>query len=412
LFRPDILQHEYTSSSKKLFSFTCSISIDLLVWNDRYQRIEPFYKIRNHVKRAGRFLGNARDSPADLCEHLMIIFYDILLLDDIICICETHDKRRQRLQSLVHCIPGRADIGNWEVVDFSSLAAPGRLRQAFSQAITQWWEGFVLKGCRNPYISFHSQNRYIKLKKDYIVGLGNTADFAVVGGFRDAKDEQELGIGKLWWTLFYNSCLDNKEAVRRFGAKPKFCLIDSVDRHGISKQNILFLNRRGYFKRVPFTTSRPELDVSFGQLQLSRPSEIFKSPFIVEVTGAGFDKLPNTSYFTLRFPRIQKIHQDRAFKDIVGYDELQELAKRAMEPLPSCESQEQRYWIEKLHARSRHSHPVPRAMGGALDDNTSVQKDIVTPSKRKLSAGNPPLLASAAKRAKVSATGSIDGKAI
>lgn len=44
---------------------------------------------------------------------------------------------------------------------------------------------------------------------DYIAGLGDTADFAIVGGHRDAKDEQELGIEKLWWTSFYIGCLND-----------------------------------------------------------------------------------------------------------------------------------------------------------------------------------------------------------
>jgi DNA ligase-4 len=77
-------------------------------------------------------------------------------------------------------------------------------------------------------------------------------------------------------------------------------------------------------------------------------TEIFKHPFIVEVAGAGFDKLPNIYYFALQFSRIQKIHQDRTLRDIVGYGELQELAERAVKPLPGRESEEERYWIEQL----------------------------------------------------------------
>jgi DNA ligase-4 len=80
----------------------------LLVWSDDDKRIEPFHKIRKYVKRSGRFLGTSRDSPVDLNEHLMIMFYDILLLDDTVCIRETYDIRRRQLQSLVRCISGRA----------------------------------------------------------------------------------------------------------------------------------------------------------------------------------------------------------------------------------------------------------------------------------------------------------------
>jgi hypothetical protein len=47
----------------------------------------------------------------------------------------------------------------------------------------------VLKGCDNPYFSLDSAKAFIKLKKDYIVGLGDIANFAIVSGHRDAKDE-------------------------------------------------------------------------------------------------------------------------------------------------------------------------------------------------------------------------------
>jgi DNA ligase-4 len=150
----------------------------------------------------------------------MIMFYDLLLLDDTVCIREPHDKQCQQLQSLVHYIPSQVDIRSREVIDFSSSSATELLHQAFAQAISQQWEGFVLKGCADPYFSFNGADSFIKLKKDYIPGLGDTADFAIVRGHRNAKDEQEISIRKLWWTSFYIGCLVNKDEVCCFNAKP------------------------------------------------------------------------------------------------------------------------------------------------------------------------------------------------
>jgi DNA ligase 4 len=65
----------------------------------------------------------------------MIMFYDLLLLDDTVCIREPYNKRRQRLQSLVYHTPGRVDIGSREIIDFSSPRTRELLRQAFAQAI-------------------------------------------------------------------------------------------------------------------------------------------------------------------------------------------------------------------------------------------------------------------------------------
>jgi DNA ligase 4 len=171
---------------------------ELLVWNDRDEQIEPFHKIRKYVRRSGCFLGYGRDSPVNLDKHLMIMFYNLLLLDNTVCIRESYNKQRQQLQSLVYYIPGRVDIGSREVIDFSSPSTTELLCQAFAQAIARRWEGFVLKGCIDPYFLFNSTDPFIKLKKDYIPGLGDTADFAIVGGRRNAKDKQEIDIRKLW----------------------------------------------------------------------------------------------------------------------------------------------------------------------------------------------------------------------
>jgi DNA ligase 4 len=127
----------------------------------------------------------------------MIMFFDILLLDDIVCIREPYDKRRQLFQSLIHCIPGQADIGIREIIDFSSYNAPELLSEVFARVIARRWEEMVLKGYDDSYFLFHGTKSFIKLKKDHIAGLGDTANFAIIGGRRDARDEQKLGFRKL-----------------------------------------------------------------------------------------------------------------------------------------------------------------------------------------------------------------------
>jgi hypothetical protein len=119
------------------FKRHCTLEGELLVWNNDSGQIEPFYKIRRHVKRSGRFFGCAQDLPAPVHEKLMIMLYDLLLLDDIVCFRDTHDKRRQRLWSTVRCIPGRAEIGSREKIQFGSEHSLHSLRRLFAQVISQ-----------------------------------------------------------------------------------------------------------------------------------------------------------------------------------------------------------------------------------------------------------------------------------
>ncbi len=200
------------------------------------------------------------------------------------------------------------------MIAFHYPGADERLREAFARAISQRWEGLVLKGCDDPYFSRDKCSSSIKLKKDYIPGLGDTADFVILGGLRNHEEVAALGTGKLWWSLFHIGCLENKDDVLRFAAKPKFRIVDIVDKHGISKESMIHLNRHGYFSSVPFSESIPEFDVISEPERRLRPTELFKHPFIVEIVGAGFDKPANAGY-----PRVLKIHEDHSFRDITNF---------------------------------------------------------------------------------------------
>jgi DNA ligase-4 len=76
------------------------------------------------------------------------MLYDILLLDNTVCIRETHDERRRLLQALIHCTPGRIDIETRQIIDFSAFDAPERINKIFARAITQRWERVYVENLR------------------------------------------------------------------------------------------------------------------------------------------------------------------------------------------------------------------------------------------------------------------------
>jgi DNA ligase-4 len=133
--------------------------------------LSHFIKIRHHVQRAGRQIGTAGDSPIAVGERLMIVLYNVMLLDDLFCARQNQDKRRDLLERLVYRISGQAEVGSRQVIRFSSTDAAESLRKAFSNAIAQRWEGLVLKGCHDLYPSFCQDTASVKLKKDCIPGL-------------------------------------------------------------------------------------------------------------------------------------------------------------------------------------------------------------------------------------------------
>lgn len=265
-------------------------------------------------------------------EHLMIVYYDLMVLDEDVVINKPHSTRRRRLQDLVTCGRGMAIVSKHKTVDFSSSNGPERLRTLFATAITHRWEGLVLKPSDEPYFSSPQTSKngslrgWIKLKKDYIPGLGDSADFAVVGAGYDASRAAQLKCPNLKWTHFHLGCLRNKKEAKEKDARPYIVVVGAID---VKVQLTKHMNQHGQFSALPFGSLQSRHDPFIIRIGKGLPSMnvIFSKPFVLDVVGAGFDKEGNQDFFTLRFPRALKLHSDRDWKDSVSFDELQDMAK-------------------------------------------------------------------------------------
>lgn len=311
----------------------------------------------------------------------MIMFYDILLLDTDVCLAKPHRERRLLLQKVAKTIPGRAELAYQEVLDFNRPDSYHRLEKSFEKAITKRWEGYVLKASDEPYFPIYSTavdhmfGRWIKLKKDYIPGLGDTLDLALIGASYNVRDAPDLGrIKGLKWTQFFVGCLLNPEHVKEGNALPRFRIVDVVGRHCMSIQTMQTLNQDGeFYARQPETFEGFHID--YGHNALPTATTLFKHPFIVEMLGSGFEKPSGARYFTLRFPRILKIHSDRTLEECTSFNELLVAAEKAR-AVPADELEEREKWskclkvgsgLDKYIVRS----PSPEATCSDTDEETN-----------------------------------------
>lgn len=144
---------------------------------------------------------------------------------------------------------------------------------------------------------------------------------------------QALGLGNLSWTTFYLARLENKDEVQCFDARPSFRIVGTVMRPCVSIADLKHFNTVGRLCQMPFARCRTEMDVLSDLSRAELPSELFVKPMVVEVIGAGFDRPSSADFFSLRLPRILKIHGDRCLRDAVSFDEYQRLALESMKKL-------------------------------------------------------------------------------
>lgn len=316
----------------------------------------------------------------------MIYYYDLLLKDDEPVINNTNSTRRLLLEQVVKQTTGRAGLVVRKIIRFDSSDGPKQLQEYLTQAFVRRWEGLVLKPYDEPYFRTknHAKAKYssvwIKLKKDYIPGLGDTADFAIIGASYCPVEASKYKHENLTWTRFYMGCLTNKYSVQHFGAKPRYDLVDSLN-SCMKRPDLRRINNEGKFRAEPYrdgvTIRAFDINVRYRQYVMST---IFREPFVFEVLGSGFDKQPNQKFYTLRFPRVLKIHWDRTWKDTVDFDELQYMAESERTFSSQDAPSEMAAWARRLdQAEGGKKKDAPLPWTDSEEDDYPEQTPSPTP---------------------------------
>ena len=375
-------------SEKCKFKRACILVGEMVVFSDTENSILGFDKIRQHVSRAGTFIGAENDPPGQPGEHLMIILFDLLLLDDEDILSRSVEERKARLSGIYKRIHGRAAPAESCVMDFSQVNAERRLMNHFAASIACRHEGLVLKPCGVSYLT-HGSIAGIKLKKDYIIGLGDEADFAIVGASYSAQEAKKRPELHLKFTHFHLGCLTNKGALHQNGTKPIYKIVATIAYdHCMSKEILERVNIEGSLLAEPYSEHTSPFEVKSDIT--SRMEVCFRDPLVFEVLGSSYSKLPG-GYFMLRHPRVRKLHQDRTWKDCITFDQLQSAAAEALDSPQDSETQENVRWIAKLemsHKRrfARHSlNTTPRPSAANTTPRSAQSDSTFTPHTESVS---------------------------
>ncbi|KAK4622152.1 DNA ligase 4 [Fulvia fulva] len=391
--------HETLISSLRLGDAKCRFKRraiflgELVVYSDEEDRVMPFDEIRKHVTRSGVRLGADADSQPRACEHLAIVFFDILLLDDEIVMNRPVEERRQWLRETYRKIHGRALGAEWKKIDFTDREYGRRkLIEQFGHAIGRRCEGLVLKPCGVPYFSLDAspddfKHSFIKLKKDYIDGMGDEADFAVIGASYVAQKAAATTSTASRYTSFHLGCLTNKDDVRRVNARPIYKYVWTVDHEKcIPKPVLEAANIVARFAGKPYTPGVAPQKFNIDSHITLKMDVVFDEPFVVEVLGSGFDKPSNCRFLMLRHARVKKLHEDRTWMECVTFQELQQQGDAARSAPADSELQDTLRWIAKLEASSKRTFERERSM--SMTPRYTRSRTSLTPLRASISAAS------------------------
>ena len=307
----------------------CILDGELLVYDTLMEQFEEFGKLKTFVKESAtqekatqgdigiqdsHVLGN------HLGKQLCYVAFDLLYVNDR---SVTDLNLSQRVQLLRRCVKPRSK--QFEIIEQKEAKTTNDIIEALDEAIISREEGIVIKNINTPYIPNERKSSWIKLKPDYLDGVGDDLDLLIIGGYYGKGGRSSgRGAGKITHFLLGVSLTktpDPKDVIYY-----SFCRVGT----GYSDQELEVLQKilEPYWK--DFDVHRPPSCIHLGDSLKDNP-DVWIHPIhskILQIKAAQIT--PTKKYkagFTLRFPRVERIRLDKEWNEGLDLDELNQLVE-------------------------------------------------------------------------------------
>ncbi|KAI8846592.1 hypothetical protein BC829DRAFT_264713 [Chytridium lagenaria] len=261
--------------------------------------------------------------------HYQIVFFDLLYLNGETLIQKPYSERREKLREVIRPIPDYADIGESHAIRLkeSDQIATTKLRDLFVEVCSRPAEGLVVKGAQGTYVP-GLEATWFKLKKDYIDGFADTAEFALLGGSYSNEASKYLRLSRndepSLLNTFYVGCRTN--ANHSDSSASFVILFDLVA--GFSREELLQISKATLPLRRK-AISKLSYRVEKGPVPENAVEWYFDPPLAVEIMGGGFDK--KFGFWYMRGPRLlRQSPEERSWRDTLTYEEFEKIAKSAV----------------------------------------------------------------------------------
>ncbi|KAH8093745.1 hypothetical protein BXZ70DRAFT_949037 [Cristinia sonorae] len=327
------------------------LEAEMVAYSDALSRIDEFWRIRSLIastamgvrhSSVNRGLQNSDDTQNSMISnasdggtrHLALVFFDVLVLNSESILHKPYSDRRALLESLITASPGHSMLAARFPISLRQGVnqAADELSAAFAKMIADHQEGLVLKAEDSRYNDWKFP--WIKLKKDYIPGHGDTVDVVIIGASWNKDRARELGVAPTVFTTFYLGLTQNADEAKADPSVLPAFACSFVVSYGLSREGLEDLN---FMIRASDLVNTASVKVATPYTcgfspGLGYPAVMLSQPLVAEVFGAGFTKSSGSKYYELRFPRISKVYRpsERSWKDAVTLEEFQKIGRQAI----------------------------------------------------------------------------------
>ena len=285
-FINNFIKESAEKKNKKLNSFI--LDCEMVAYDKKNNKILPFQQLTTRSRK--------NVDLASITIHVCMFCFDILLLNDEILINKTLKERRQYLYNT---------FTESQYIQFAKHLDSGDAQEMetfMTESINAGCEGLIVKAIEknSEYMPGQRNFNWLKLKKDYLdTSLGDSIDLVILGA--SYGKGKRKGLYGSFLLACYNDDNETYETVTMTGGGLKDAQLEEL-----------------YNKLKEIILTQTPSNYKFGKVE---PDVVFEAKIVVEVKTAdlsmspiytaGYDLTPDHRGVSLRFPRFQRIRDDK-----------------------------------------------------------------------------------------------------
>ncbi|XP_032883668.1 DNA ligase 1 [Amblyraja radiata] len=301
---PDIISR--VSKVCKAHVRSCVLDTEAVAWDRDKRRIQPFQVLTTRKRKDV--------DAADITVQVCVYAFDLLYLNGESLVKEPFSRRRQLLRESFEEIEG-------EFVFAESMIGNNTedIAEFLEQSIKDSCEGLMVKtlDVDATYEIAKRSHNWLKLKKDYLDGVGDSLDLVVIGGYHGRG--KRTGVYGGFLLACYHPDLEEFHTVCKIGTGFKD---EELEQHANFLKAHVLESPRPYY----CWDSSAEPDVWFDAVQVweVKCADLSVSP----IYKAALGMVEEGRGISLRFPRFLRVREDKQPEEATSSSQIADLYQK------------------------------------------------------------------------------------
>ncbi|KXS20737.1 ATP-dependent DNA ligase [Gonapodya prolifera JEL478] len=300
---PDILERAAKIANEGVKSFV--LDCEAVAWDKEEKKILPFQVLSTRKRKDV--------AVEDLKVQVCIFAFDLLYLNGKPLIKETFAERRRILHESFHAIEGE-----FAFAVHTNAQGAEDIQKELDESVAGGCEGLMVKTLDkdSSYEPSKRSRNWLKVKKDYLKGVGDTLDLVVIGAYLGRG--KRVGVYGGYLLACYDPDKEEYQTICKIGTG--FSEEDLKTQYDALKEHVVS-EPKPYFLYSEDPRVKPDVWFEPSMVWEVQCADLSVSP----VHKAAIGEVDDSKGISLRFPRFIRVRDDKNADDATSAEQVAEM---------------------------------------------------------------------------------------